>query len=342
MWREDLGSEKVEDQKVFGFPALRSVTREIRRIPEQKGLCECAARCQSMAEGSSLPPLLSFGTYKIKGRAAYDAVLYALACGYRSIDTARCYNNEDEVGSAVLSSGIPRSELFITSKIAPWEMKSEEDSYVAILASLSALKMEYIDLMLIHWPGRAKTPIDSPLNKMARRESWRALKRAKSEGRVLNIGVSNFTIAHLQDLLDEDSPSSSLASVSSCLEPPAVNQVERHPLYQQSELMAFCRSRGIALQAYSPLGCADARVLAHPQLQETAAEARVSVAELLLLWQTQQDVPVVVKSVSRARIEGNLLCVTGARLLDERILQKIQAVGAAENLKCCWDPSSIL
>lgn len=294
----------------------------------------------TMAEGCSaqhgVPPLLSFGTYKIKGRAAYDAVLCALACGYRSIDTARCYNNEDEVGSAVLSSGIPRSELFITSKIAPWEMKSEEDSYAAILASLCALKMDYIDLMLIHWPGRAKTPIDSPENKIARLESWRALKRAKAEGRVLKIGVSNFTIAHLQDLLDEDSLS------SSCLDPPAVNQVERHPLYQQSELMAFCRSRGIALQAYSPLGCADARVLRNPQLEQTAAEAGVSVAELLLLWQTQQEVPLVVKSVSPARIEGNLLCVTGARPLDERILQRIQVLGAETSLKCCWDPSSIL
>lgn len=277
-----------------------------------------------------VPPLVSFGTYKIKGRAAYDATLSALSCGYRSIDTARCYGNEEEVGRALAASRICRSELFVTSKIAPWEM-GEPDS--AINASLAALRLDYLDLMLIHWPGKSKTAVSSPDNRIAREDCWRALRRAKAEGKCRAIGVSNFTVAHMQELLVLDGgPPSDLA----------VNQVERHPLYPQRELLEFCQARGITLQSYSPLGCGDARVLKHPALEALAEESQMPVADLLLLWQARQGIPLVVKSVSPSRIKSNWDClsVASAERLDPETARKIDLI--ADEEKICWNPNQVL
>jgi len=218
------------------------------------------------------------------------------------------YRNEAEVGLALQQSNVPREEIFVTTKIPPTE-QGEVAAYDAVLSSLRQLAVDYIDLVLIHWPGKAKTPLDSPANQEARRGSWRALIRAQREGMVRDIGVSNFTVAHLQDLCFQ-APASAADRDSCAL--PAVNQVECHPLCVQRELRALCADRGIALQAYSPLCCGDAEVYGHPQMQALLASVREASAgavctppQLLLLWGLQQGLSVIPKSASRVRLQEN-------------------------------------
>lgn len=148
---------------------------------------------------SSLP-MVGLGTFQLKGEQCVIVVERALKMGYRLIDTARCYKNEKEVGLAIINSGIPRNELFITSKIAPTEQG--ENSYDCVENTLKTLGVEYVDLMLIHWPGANKRHPSSEDNKVLRRATWRGLMRSKANGLVRYIGVSNFTVEHLQDFID--------------------------------------------------------------------------------------------------------------------------------------------
>jgi diketogulonate reductase-like aldo/keto reductase len=147
-------------------------------------------------------PSFGLGTYKLKGELCVSIVSSALEIGYRLIDTARCYRNEAEIGTAIKRVNIARSSLFITTKIPPTEQGYEE-AYNALLSSLETLQTSYIDLVLIHWPGKSKTPLSSPDNKLARLQTWRALKRAQREGLVRFIGVSNFTVRQLEELISE-------------------------------------------------------------------------------------------------------------------------------------------
>ena len=146
--------------------------------------------------------MCGLGTFKSKGEDCTAACVAALQAGYRLIDTARVYRNEAAVGAALRlaqeGQGLPREEVFLTTKIPPTE-QGEEAAYAAVLSSLQQLDVKYIDLVLLHWPGKAKTPLNSPLNQQARRGSWAALIRARREGLVRDIGVSNFTQAHLED-----------------------------------------------------------------------------------------------------------------------------------------------
>jgi len=149
-------------------------------------------------------PMCGLGTFKSKGEDCTAACVAALQAGYRLIDTARVYRNEAAVGAALRQvqdegQGLPREEVFLTTKIPPTE-QGEEAAYAAVLSSLQQLDVKYIDLVLLHWPGKAKTPLNSPLNQQARRGSWAALIRARREGLVRDIGVSNFTQAHLEDV----------------------------------------------------------------------------------------------------------------------------------------------
>ena len=148
--------------------------------------------------------MCGLGTFKSKGEDCTAACVAALQAGYRLIDTARVYRNEAAVGAALRlaqdeGQGLPREEVFLTTKIPPTE-QGEEAAYAAVLSSLQQLDVKYIDLVLLHWPGKAKTPLNSPLNQQARRGSWAALIRARREGLVRDIGVSNFTQAHLEDV----------------------------------------------------------------------------------------------------------------------------------------------
>jgi diketogulonate reductase-like aldo/keto reductase len=225
-------------------------------------------------------PLLGLGTYLSRGEAAVAAVEEALAAGYRLIDTALAYWNEPEVAEGLRLSGVTRDQVFITSKL-----ENDDQGYDSTLAacrrSLANLGTDYLDLYLVHWPVPG-----------LRDDTWRAMERLYEEGLCRAVGVSNYTIRHLQQLLG-------WARVV-----PAVNQVECHPFLQQRDLLAYCREKGIYMQAYSPL--VKATRMEDPVLSAVAKRLGRTPAQVLLRWQVERDVPAVPKSVQRHHIRENL------------------------------------
>lgn len=232
-----------------------------------------------LANGIEMP-WLGLGVYRAEeGPEVEEAVRVALELGYRAVDTASMYRNESGVGRALHASGLPREEVFLTTKV--WNSEQGYDSTLrAFEASLKRLGVDYVDLYLIHWPvpGRYK-------------ETWRALERLYREGRARAIGVSNFQIHHLEDLLAG-------AEVA-----PMVNQVECHPRLQQRELLDFCRAHAIQLEAWAPL--MRGRLSDEPTLRRIAAARGKTPAQVMLRWNLQRGVVVIPKSVRRERIEEN-------------------------------------
>ncbi|MFI5928805.1 aldo/keto reductase [Micromonospora sp. NPDC051543] len=227
-------------------------------------------------------PQLGFGVFQIPDDQTTVAVTAALEAGYRSIDTAAVYGNEAGVGRALTASGLPREELFVTTKL--WNADQGYDNALrAFDASLAKLGLDYVDLYLIHWPTPAR---DLYL------ESWRALERLAAEGRIRAAGVSNFQPAHLDRLLD----SSALT--------PAVNQIELHPGLQQDDLRAFHRQHGIATEAWSPL--AQGAVLDDQAITKIATRTGKTPAQVVLRWHLQLGNIVIPKSVTPSRIRQNL------------------------------------
>ena len=178
-------------------------------------------------------PELGLGTYRMKGETCVANVCTAIKLGYRLIDTARVYRNEQEVGQGIINSGVSRDELFITSKLKPADMKSVEKTRAAVLESLQALQVSYIDLYLIHWPAVNRLTKDSPKHRAYRLTTWRVLETLQREGRIRYIGVSNFNISHLEQLIEDG------ISVI-----PQLNQVEFHPFCFQQPLLSFCHTHG--------------------------------------------------------------------------------------------------
>jgi 2,5-diketo-D-gluconate reductase A len=227
-------------------------------------------------------PQLGFGVWQVPDVEAERSVAAALSVGYRSIDTAKLYFNEEGVARAIRSSGVARNELFVTTKL--WNDEHGYDSVLrAFDASLQRLGLEVIDLYLIHWPVPKQ---DKYL------DAWRALEKIYADGRARAIGVSNFTLANLQRLLDE-------ADVV-----PAVNQVELHPQLAQRELRAFHAEHRIATEAWSPLGSGKG-LLELPELAEIAAGYGRSPAQVVLRWHLQNGVIAIPKSVTPSRIAEN-------------------------------------
>jgi len=224
-------------------------------------------------------PALGLGTYKLVGEAAYAPVRAALGCGYRHIDTASFYENEEAVGRAVRESGVPREEVFITSKVWNTEQGFEE-TLNAFDRTLQRLGMDYLDLYLVHWPVPGK-----------RLETYRALERLYEEGRVRAIGVSNFTVRHLEELY------------GACQVMPAVNQVEMSPFLYQRELLEHCRGRNVLVTAFSPL--ARGQALGDPVLAEVAARHRRSPAQVMIRWCLQKGMAVIPRSADPAHIKEN-------------------------------------
>jgi diketogulonate reductase-like aldo/keto reductase len=225
-------------------------------------------------------PVFGLGTFlSERGDTTRKAVLYALEAGYCHIDTAAVYGNEADVGAGVRESGIPRAEIFITTKV--WNEDQGYDSTLrAFDASLERLKMDYVDLYLVHWPVTGK-----------RFDTWRALIHLYEQKRCRAIGVSNYTIRHLNELL-ADSPLV-----------PMVNQFELHPFNARKELVAYCQEKGIAVTSYSPL--ARGRKLADPALAAIASRYHKSPAQIAIRWILQQGLIVIPKSVHRERIFEN-------------------------------------
>lgn len=224
-------------------------------------------------------PWLGLGVWKMKDDGETEAaVASALQAGYRAIDTAAVYGNEQGVGAAVNGSGIARDQIFITTKV--WNADQGYDTSLrAFDESMKRLDMDYVDLLLIHWPVKGKY-----------KETWRALEQIYRDGRTRAIGVSNFHIHHLQDLM----ASSDLV--------PMVNQVEYHPLLTQEELMAFCATNKIQPTAWSPLMQGN---LDLPLLAEIGAKHGKSAAQVVLRWDLQNGVVTIPKSTNPSRLKEN-------------------------------------
>ena len=240
-------------------------------------------------------PQLGFGVFLVPPGETEAAVATALSTGYRHIDTARLYENEDEVGAAIAKSGIPRGQIFVTTKV--WNSEQGYDTtLVAFDESLERLGFDYVDLYLIHWP----------LPKVDRYvETWRALEKIAAEGRARAIGVSNFHIPHLQRLIDETGTV------------PAVNQVELHPHLTQALLRAFHAQHGIVTEAWSPLA-RGGDVLTDPRIGAIATAHGKTPAQVILRWHLQVGTVAIPKSVTPSRIAENL-DVFGFTLGDDEI-----------------------
>jgi len=256
-------------------------------------------------------PIFGLGLYQTrKGKETQDAVYYALEAGYRLIDTAAMYGNEEDVGEAVRKSGLPREQIFITTKL--WNSDHGYDKALsAFEESRKKLGLYYVDLYLIHWPVE-----------VLRKESWRALETLLREGKCRAIGVSNYMIWHLEELLSD----SSIV--------PAVNQVEFSPYLYQKDLLDFCRNHHIQLEAYSPL--TKGYKLHDPKLANMASKYSKSPAQILIGWALQKEVVVIPKSSSKERIHEN------ADVFDFAISPEDMKVldSFNEDLRTSWDPST--
>ena len=226
-------------------------------------------------------PQLGFGVWQVPDAEVTDAVATALEVGYRSIDTAAAYQNEDGVGRALARTDVPREEIFLTTKV--W---NDEHGYEATLrafdASAKRLGQEVVDLYLIHWPVPSKD---------AYVDTWRALLELRSQGRIRAAGVCNFQPAHLQRLLDETG------------ELPALNQIELHPRLQQAELRAFHAQHGVVTEDWSPL--ASGELLSDPVIAGIAQRLSRTPAQVILRWHLQLGNVVIPKSVTPSRIAEN-------------------------------------
>lgn len=225
-------------------------------------------------------PLLGLGVWRMdEGPEVEQSVSWALEAGYRSIDTAKVYGNETGVGKAIAGSGLPREDLFVTTKV--WNSDQGYDRTMrAFEDSLVRLGLEYVDLYLVHWPVKTRY-IDT----------WRALETLYEEGRVRAIGVSNFMIHHLEDLLAN-------AKVD-----PVVNQYEYHPRLQQPELHTYCLKHNIQPEAWSPI--MKGRVVEIPELEEIGGRHQKSAVQVTLRWLLQKNVVAIPKSSKRQRIIDN-------------------------------------
>ena len=230
--------------------------------------------------GMSIPQI-GFGTWQTPdGDVAESSVLHALEAGYRHIDTAAIYGNEESVGRAIKKSGINREELFITTKL--WNNNhSYEKAKAAIDESLKKLDLDYVDLYLIHWPN----PLEIRETYVeGNAESWRAMEEAVAEGKIKAIGVSNFHPHHLDELLKT-------AKIK-----PAVNQIFLNPSDSQPEIVAYCQEKDILLEAYSPLGTG--RIFEIIELQEIAERYNKTVAQVVIRWSLQHGFLPLPKSVT--------------------------------------------
>lgn len=255
-------------------------------------------------------PQFGLGVFRSEpGDTTAQAVTWALEAGYRHIDTAQAYRNEADVAEGIRRSGIKREELFITSKL--WTKNIEaKDGYEGGLRSLDALKTDYLDLYLLHWP----VP-----NYM---EAWEALIRLYEEKRIRAIGVSNFQLRHLQALEQAG------------LALPVVNQIELHPAFQQKEVKPYCLTRKIAIEAWSPLGGQDHTLFDHPTITALAAKHGKTGAQIIIRWHLQSGHIVIPKSVKQSRILEN--CQVFDFTLDTEDMAAIAAMDTNE--RTWWSP----
>ena len=255
-------------------------------------------------------PLLGLGVWQVPpGETTENAVLWALEAGYRHVDTAAIYKNEESLRNSIKKSGIQRKEIFVTTKL--WN-DDHSDPVKALDTSLKKLGMDYVDLYLIHWPVEK-----------VRIKTWKTLEELYKKGKCRTIGVSNFTIKHLEELLKNTEIV------------PTINQVEFNPYLYQKELLEYCRKKEIQLEAYSPL--AQGKRLEDPKLIEMADKYMKSPAQIMIRWALQHDLVVIPRSKNKERIIEN------SRVFDFSIseddMERLDAFN--KNYRFCWDPTNV-
>ncbi|NUP75500.1 MAG: aldo/keto reductase [Sinomonas sp.] len=255
-------------------------------------------------------PQLGFGVFKVAPEETQRVVEEALEAGYRHIDTAAAYRNEAGVGAAIAASGIPREDLFITTKLRNGEQGHAREAFER---SLETLRLDYVDLYLIHWPVPSQGLFVS---------AWNAMEQLYSAGHILSIGVSNFLAEHLEALL----------AASRVV--PAVNQIELHPTFQQRELVAASAAHGIAIEAYSPLG--QGADLDSAPVEQLAKKHGASPAQIVLAWHLAKGTIVIPKSANPARIRENL----GAARLDLAPAEVAELDSLDAGLRIGGDPAT--
>jgi len=257
-------------------------------------------------------PRLGLGVYQSPpGQVTQKAVEYALKIGYRHIDTARIYNNESDVGSALRNSGIRREDVFITTKL--WNSdQGYETALKACDASLKRLGLKYLDLYLIHWPVPE-----------VRNQSWKALVQLLKDGKARAIGVSNYTIHHLTELLEQS------------VTVPMVNQVEFSPFLYQKQLLEHCEKNRIQLEAYSPL--TQGEKLNHPRIQQISKKYNKTPAQVFIRWSLQHNLVTIPKSIREERIKEN------SQVFDYNLTtEDMRALDSLdENFRNSWDPTNM-
>jgi 2,5-diketo-D-gluconate reductase A len=249
-------------------------------------------------------PQVGLGVWQVTPEAAASSVQCALEAGYRHVDTARIYDNENGVGDGVRASGLNRDDIFVTTKV--WNDDQGFDATLrALEKSLERLRMDHVDLYLIHWP--------SP-HRGLYVDTWKALVRLKQEGRARSIGVSNFEPEHLDRIIGETG------------ETPAINQIELHPGFQQKRLREFHAQKGIATQSWSPLG--QGTMLANPVISRIAAKHGKTPAQTIIRWHIDNGLVVIPKSVTPSRIRENFEVFSFK--LDEDDLSAIAALDSVD------------
>lgn len=259
-----------------------------------------------------LIPQIGLGLWQVKDSAEFDVAFEAaVKAGYRHFDTAQIYGNEHMLGGALKHSDLTREEVFITTKIAVTHF-GHKRSISSFEESLKKMQTTYVDLLLLHFPVS-----------LLRKKSWLALEQLHESGKARSIGVSNYTIRHLEELKE-------YASIT-----PAVNQVELHVFLQQPELVEYCRSQDIAIEAYSPL--AHAKAMKEPLVTLIAKKHHKTYAQIMLRWCVQKGFVVLPKSVTPSRIHENIAIFDFE--LDGDDLEKLTTLES--NLRTCWDPTLV-
>jgi len=239
------------------------------------GTLTADGRARVLADGNEIP-LLGLGVWQVPhGAETENAARWALELGYRHVDTAQAYGNEESVGRALRDSGVPRQEVFITTKFYP----AQQDPEAEAQRSLERLGIDQVDLYIIHWPQGGPT------------WAWPGMEGAQERGYARSIGVSNFSVSELDELM------------SVARTPPVVNQVQFSPFENRRKLLETCQQHNVAVEAYSPLGTG--RHLSDQRVREIAERAGRTPAQVLLRWCVQRDLVVITKSTHRDRIEEN-------------------------------------
>lgn len=276
------------------------------------------------------------GTFGVKDKATCLKVFSeAISSGYRFIDTGTLYGNDEFIGDVVYdklsSQELKRDEIFIGTKIAPYQ-HGRELTHTAVLDSLKRLKLSYLDLVLIHWPGVAKVQPSDPKNKQMRQETWKELENLVDSGKIKSIGVSNYTENHLKDLLEY------------CRIKPTVNQVEFHPMNYQKQLLSFCKSQSIYIQAYSSLGSSQSKppgwtvLFGNEIVKSIAGKHKRPIPQILLRWGLQHDCLLIPKTSKVENLKPNLDIMDFK--LDEDDMEKLNSLNQDKHF--CWNPTNIV